>query len=209
MDSTRDEVRALLGSPLKYLQKGNIQYLFDSKKQYDVFRRENAYITVFYDLHENSTVTAVQIITDELENARPEIYAKPDEKLREGYELLLFELTNSARVQRGLPPLEWEGTAKAVARLHSEEMAENSYFSHTNLAGQSPFDRMEAGGVSFYVAGENLAYGQYSSIFAHEGLMNSAGHRENILKPAFRYLGVGVAFNKESQPFFTANFFDN
>ncbi|WP_088007409.1 CAP-associated domain-containing protein [Indiicoccus explosivorum] len=208
-DSTREEVRSILGAPLSYLQKGNIQYLFDSKEQYDVFRLDSAYITVFYDLHENNNVTAVQVIADDLENERPSIYAEPGDALKEGYELLLFELTNSTRAEFGLPLLEWNPDAQAVARLHSEEMAENSYFSHTNMAGRSPFDRMEAGGISFYVAGENLAYGQYSSVFAHEGLMNSKGHRENILKPAFRHLGVGVAFNKEKQPFFTANFFDD
>ncbi|AQQ52017.1 CAP domain-containing protein [Planococcus lenghuensis] len=208
MNSTREEVRGLLGAPLEYLQKGNIQYLFDSKDQYDVFRTEDAYITIFYDLHEKNTVTAVQVISDDLENQRPAIYAMPDEQLKEGYEMLLFELTNSARIQRGLPLLAWDEDTRAVGRKHSVEMAENSYFSHTNLAGLSPFERMQAGGVEFYLAGENLAYGQYSSIFAHEGLMNSAGHRENILKPAFRYLGVGVSFNKEAQPFFTADFFD-
>jgi uncharacterized protein YkwD len=57
------------------------------------------------------------------------------------------------------------------------------------------------------LAGENLAYGQFSSIFAHEGLMNSLGHRENILRKDYEYLGVGVAFNDESQPYYTENFF--
>lgn len=208
MNSTRAEVRQLLGAPLEYLQKDNIQYLFDSKEQYDVFKTEDAYVTVFYDLHENDTVTAVQVIADELENTRPSIYAVPEEELKEGYEMLLFELTNAARIQRGLSLLAWDEDTRTVARKHSVEMAENNYFSHTNLAGLSPFERMQEGGVTFYLAGENLAYGQYSSIFAHEGLMNSAGHRENILKPGFRYLGVGVAFNSGNQPFFTADFFD-
>jgi uncharacterized protein YkwD len=76
------------------------------------------------------------------------------------------------------------------------------------LAGQSPFDRMGEDGITFFVAGENLAYGQYNSIFAHEGLMNSAGHRENIVKPDFGYLGIGVAFNGEFQPYYTENFFN-
>lgn len=208
MNSTRADVRNLLGVPLEFLQKGTIQYLFDSKDQYDVFRSEDAYITIFYDLHEGNTVTAVQVVSTDLENQRPAIYAAPDDQLKEGYEMLLFELTNSARIQRGLPLLAWDEETRAVARKHSVEMAENNYFSHTNLTGMSPFERMQAGGITFYLAGENLAYGQYSSIFAHEGLMNSAGHRENILKPGFRYLGVGVSFNEEDQPFFTADFFD-
>ncbi|MEH7383070.1 CAP domain-containing protein [Bacillus sp. JJ1533] len=86
-------------------------------------------------------------------------------------------------------------------------MAENNYFSHTNLQGLSPFDRMLEDEILFSIAGENLAYGQFSSIFAHEGLMNSMGHRENILKKEYKYLGVGVAFNTESHPYYTENFY--
>jgi uncharacterized protein YkwD len=88
-------------------------------------------------------------------------------------------------------------------------MALNQYFNHTNLEGESPFDRLEEDQVSFQMAGENLAYGQFSSIFAHEGLMNSIGHRKNILQKDFEYLGVGVDFNQASQPYFTENFFAN
>ncbi len=208
MDSTKAEVRSLLGVPLKSLQKGNVQYILDTREEYDVFKTENTYTTVFYDIHEDDTVTAVQVIREELENERTEIYTEPTEELKEGYEYLLFELTNSARIQRELPLLKWDEQTRVTARKHSEDMAENQYFSHTNLAGQSPFDRMNEDGITFYVAGENLAYGQYSSIFAHEGLMNSMGHRENIVKPEFGFLGVGTAFNSENQPYYTANFFN-
>ncbi|ANU24418.1 CAP-associated domain-containing protein [Planococcus donghaensis] len=208
IDSTKSEVRSILGTPLKSLQKGNVQYILDTRDEYDVFKTDDTYTTIFYDIHEEDTVTAVQVVHEKLEEMRPQIYAKPDEKLKEGYEYLLFELTNSARIQRGLPLLKWDSETKITARKHSEDMAENQYFSHTNLAGQSPFDRMKEDGISFYVAGENLAYGQYSSVFAHEGLMNSLGHRENIVKPDFGFLGVGTAFNEENQPYYTANFFN-
>jgi len=38
--------------------------------------------------------------------------------------------------------------------------------------------------------------------------MNSMGHRENIVKPDFGYLGIGADFNSDNQPYFTANFFN-
>ena len=208
MASNREDVRTAFGTPLKSLQKGNVQYILDTRNEYDMFKIDNIYITVFYDIHEDNTVTAVQVIDEKLEAKRPEIYAEPDEELKEGYEFLLFELTNSARIQRELPLLKWDETARATGRKHSQDMADNNYFSHTNLEGQSPFDRMGEDGITFFVAGENLAYGQYNSIFAHEGLMNSAGHRENIVKPDFGYLGVGVAFNAENQPYYTETFFN-
>ncbi|MBH4731343.1 CAP domain-containing protein, partial [Staphylococcus aureus] len=80
------------------------------------------------------------------------------------------------------------------------------YFDHTNLKGQSPFDRLKKDGITFNSAGENLAYGQVSSIYAHQGLMNSIGHRKNILNDTFKILGVGVDFNDEKQPFWTENY---
>lgn len=208
MQSKKAEVRLALGTPLKSLQKGNVQYILDTREEYDIFKIDSIYITVFYDIHESDTVTAIQVIDEELEEKRSQIYAEPNEKLREGYEFLLFELTNSTRIQRDLPLLKWDEATRGTARKHSEDMAENKYFSHTNLEGESPFDRMSDDGIKFFVAGENLAYGQYSSIYAHEGLMNSLGHRENILKSDYGYLGVGAAFNSENQPYFTANFFN-
>jgi hypothetical protein len=208
MDSTKDEVRKALGTPLKHLQKGNVQYILDTRDEYDLYKIDDIYVTVFYDIHENNTVTALQVIDEELEEQRPSIYAKPSGELRKGAEFLLLELTNSTRIQRELPLLKWDEEISKTARKHSEDMAANNYFSHTNQQGKSPFDRMADDGIQFFVAGENLAYGQYSSIFAHEGLMNSMGHRENILKADYGYLGVGAAFNSENQPYFTENFFN-
>lgn len=208
MASTQSEVREVLGTPLKHLQKGNVQYILDTRNEYDMYKIDNVYVTVFYDIHEEKTVTALQVIHSDLEEKRDKIYAESSDGLREGYEFLLFELTNSARIQRELPLLKWDEATRDTARKHSKDMADHQYFSHTNLDGQSPFDRMNEDNISFWVAGENLAYGQYSSIFAHEGLMNSMGHRENIVKPDFGYLGVGTAFNKDNQPYFTENFFN-
>jgi uncharacterized protein YkwD len=70
-------------------------------------------------------------------------------------------------------------------------MFARGYFSHVTPEGRSPFDRMEAAGVSFRTAGENLALAPTLRI-AHTGLMNSPGHRANILRPAFGRLGIGV-----------------
>ncbi|PSL40457.1 CAP domain-containing protein [Planomicrobium soli] len=208
MDSTKEEVRKALGTPLKHLRKGNVQYILDTRDEYDLYKIDTIYVTVFYDIHEGNTVTAIQVIHEDLEEKRRGIYADPSDELRKGSEFLLFELTNSTRIQRNLPLLKWNDEVSGTARKHSEDMAANNYFSHTNQQGKSPFDRMEEDGIRFFVAGENLAYGQYSSIFAHEGLMNSMGHRENIVKADYGFLGVGAAFNKENQPYFTEKFFN-
>lgn len=205
-DSNRDSVLSELGDPLTAIRKGAVRYQIQSDEEYDTFLIDENYVTIFYDKHENNTVTAVQIISEELEQQKNAYYTDPDGELKEGLEYQLFDLTNAVRVVHGLPVLEWNEPLQKTAEQHSSEMAENNYFSHTNLDGQSPFDRMAEDDIAFRTAGENLATGQPSSIFAHEGLMNSMGHRENILQENYETLAVGVSFGENNRPYYTENF---
>ncbi|WP_172799139.1 CAP domain-containing protein [Bacillus sp. FJAT-29814] len=207
MGSSKADVRGKLGEPLSGIQKGLTIYQFQKDADYDVFNIDHSYVTVFYDKHENNTVTAMQLISKELEDKKNGFYTEASQELKEGFEYQMFDLTNAARVMHHLPVLTWDDHVRTTARKHSADMAENQYFDHTNLQGESPFDRMKEDNIVFHLAGENLAYGQFSSIFAHEGLMNSLGHRENILKQGYKYLGVGVAFNSESHPYYTQNYY--
>lgn len=207
LGSSKKSVREKLGEPLTKIQKGFTVYQLQENSDNDLFLVEGTYVTVFYDKHENNTVTAIQLINKDFEEEKMDFYTKGNSALKEGFEYQLFDLTNAARVNHQLPILTWDEHVRETARKHSTDMAVHQYFDHTNLKGQSPFDRMKEDDITFHLAGENLAYGQFSSIFAHEGLMNSLGHRENILREGYEYLGVGVAFNNESQPYYTENFF--
>ncbi|OMP68404.1 CAP domain-containing protein [Domibacillus epiphyticus] len=208
LNTPKETVRANLGEPVDKIRKGMTYYILNESEEHDYYHLNGNYVAIFYDVHEQNTVTAIQIIDEDLEKDRKGMYAAASASLKEGFEYQLFDVTNATRLLHGLPVLTWDDQVRETARDHSLDMAKNKYFDHTNLQGESPFDRMEDDGIQFMAAGENLAYGQYSSIFAHEGLMNSAGHRKNILQDDFRFLGVGVAFNEESQPYYTENFFD-
>jgi uncharacterized protein YkwD/outer membrane protein assembly factor BamE (lipoprotein component of BamABCDE complex) len=207
LGSSKSDVRLKLGNPMTKLKKGMIYYQLEEKSDFDVFIHENVYITMFYDKHKKDTVTSIQLIHKDIEQKKSDIYPTVSPELKEGFEFQLFDLTNASRVNHQLPILTWDEHVRKTARKHSSDMAINNYFNHTNLEGESPFDRLQEDEVTFHAAGENLAYGQFSSIFAHEGLMNSMGHRKNILQRDFEYLGVGVAFNQASHPYFTQNFF--
>jgi uncharacterized protein YkwD len=209
MGVSKEVVQNELGEPLSNIRKGLTLYQLQNNGEQEVYQVDGSYVTVFYDKHENDTVTAIQIIDESLEANKKNFYSEASPELKEGFEFQLFDLTNATRVEKGLNALSWDDQVRDTARKHSLDMAEQNYFSHTNLEGESPFDRMEEDQVAFRTAGENLAYGQLSSIFAHEGLMNSKGHRENILQPHYEHLGVGVAFNGKAQPYFTENFFSN
>ncbi len=69
-----------------------------------------------------------------------------------------------------------------MARAHADDMFRRGYFSHDTPEGVDPFQRMKQAGIVFGLAGENLALAPTLDI-AHNGLMNSPGHRANILKP--------------------------
>lgn len=111
-------------------------------------------------------------------------------------EARLFALVNEARAQAGLKPLAFDSALVTIARAHALEMFEQGYFAHDSTVTGSPFDRMKAAGISFTVAGENLAYAPSVDI-AHRGLMNSLGHRANILSPDFGRVGIGVIRSRD------------
>lgn len=114
-------------------------------------------------------------------NARP----RPD------LEAAMLELVNRERVAAGLKVLAPDPETTAVARRHSLDMFVRGYFAHETPEGLDPFDRMRAGNVRFVTAGENLALAPTVRV-AHSGLMNSPGHRANILRPQFGRLGIGI-----------------
>ncbi|MFH0928722.1 MAG: CvpA family protein [bacterium] len=103
----------------------------------------------------------------------------------------LFRLTNEERVNRGLKILTFDPKLREVARRHAEDMLKRGYFSHFTPEGQSPADRVKMALIQYIAVGENLAFAPVVS-YAHEGLMNSPGHRANILDVEFGRLGIGV-----------------
>lgn len=207
-NTTKTSTRTMLGEPLKSIKKGNVNYSYESRGDWDLFRQGEVYLTVFYDVHKNDTVTALLAVKMEVENSKAGYFGdKQSNELRLGFEKQLFDITNALRVREGVPALQWNEAIANTARKHSNDMAEHNYFAHENLKGQSPFDRMKTDGITFRTAGENLAVGQFNAIFAHEALMNSENHRKNILNPKFERLGVGVAFGERNRPYFTQKYF--
>lgn len=103
----------------------------------------------------------------------------------------MFNLVNEERKKAGLQPVGEDPSLREVARNHCTDMLARGYFSHYTPEGKSPFDRMAEGDVQFTYAGENLALAP-SPKLAMQGLMNSPGHRANILSKNFGKVGMGV-----------------
>lgn len=206
LGTARSDVNRWYGSPLQYIQKGNTQYAIANRKEADVYDMGSYYTTVFYDLNDSSKVTAVLLIEKNTELALKGYYGTASDALRTGFERQVLDLANAIRVRNGKPAFAWSNTAAQAARVHSQDMAKRSFFDHENPDGKSPFDRMQAAGIRYSLAGENIAAGQSNAIMAHEGWMNSPGHRANILNQ-YTYLGVGVAFGGPYSMYYTQNFY--
>lgn len=91
-------------------------------------------------------------------------------------------------------------------------MTRLGYFAHFHPEGRSAYELLAAAGVTFSAAGENLVktYGdiQESVAIGFEALMNSSGHRDNILKPAYTRVGVGSFTSEDGVTIITVVFTD-
>lgn len=130
------------------------------------------------------------------------IKPKTDERVNLGFqteqisidpasENIMLDLVNKERVSRGLKALVFDERLRTIARVHSEDMFKRGYFSHYSPEGLTVADRASNAGIDFLVIGENLAYAP-SVELAHKGLMNSEGHRANILSEDYGKVGIGA-----------------
>lgn len=107
-------------------------------------------------------------------------------------ELRMIALVNQERQKAGLPSLILNPELTKVARIKSQDMLDNDYFDHYSPVYGNPDDMMRYFGIAFNVAGENLAWNFRSITAAHQALMDSDGHRANILHPELSEIGIGI-----------------
>ena len=119
----------------------------------------------------------------------------------------MLALINEERARAGLQPLQLELRLNESAEDHSEWMLDTDTFSHTGQGGSSATQRMRDAGFQFsgaWRSGENIAWQSERGpngasddvIQLHQSLMNSPGHRANILNPDFKYIGIGIEEGK-------------
>lgn len=121
-------------------------------------------------------------------------------------ELEVIRLVNIERQKNGLSAFTTSSQLSNVARVKSEDMAKNNYFSHNSPKYGSPFDMMKSFGINYNTAGENIAMGYISAQSVVNGWMNSSGHRANILNPSFKTIGVGAYTDAKGTIYWTQMF---
>lgn len=127
----------------------------------------------------SATVTATVSV-----EARPSPYAT--------YEGNVTSIVNSQRRARGLAQLSIHSSLTTAARGHSYDMARMRRMTHTGSDGSNPGQRMTRAGFRWRAWGENVAAGYTRSDSVMTAWMKSTYHRNNILNPTFRYIGVYV-----------------
>ncbi|MBY6067715.1 hypothetical protein KUW17_13240 [Leisingera aquaemixtae] len=132
----------------------------------------------------------------------------------------MLELINAERTSRGLNPVQLELRLNDSSEDHSEWMLQQDVFSHTGAGGSSAGDRMEDAGFVFsgsWTWAENIAWQSERGapgladdvIDLHNSLMNSPGHRANILNANVEVIGIGIEqgnFNGWDAVMVTQNF---
>lgn len=111
-----------------------------------------------------------------------------------GFESALIGLINQERQNRGIASLNAQGQLTTAARNHSADMACNDFVSHTGSDGSLPWDRVAALGYAYAAIAENIYAGSSDPQAAFNGWMNSSGHRDNMLNPAYTEIGIGYMY---------------
>lgn len=107
-------------------------------------------------------------------------------------EQTMLTLLNQERQRDGKSQLKSNTELTNVARAYAEQMMEKGFFSHTSQVDNTNVgQRVERANIEYLIVGENLAYAPDVYV-AHQGLMNSPGHRHNILSPDYSEIGIGA-----------------
>jgi len=121
-------------------------------------------------------------------NARAASAVTPNEQA-------LFRLLNEDRARYGLSPLILDGELSNIARIKSQDMADNNYFAHTSPTYGNVRTMLSSFGVSYLAANENIARSR-SVEHANASFLSSEGHRRTMLSAFYTHVGIGVVANQ-------------
>ena len=216
-------VIVIIGRKIRELQENKFESFLSTAEPTELFSPTN-FQAVISTPTPTPTLIPTLLFSETITETLPTEVSEPDETYNEaalGAQMLA--LVNQSRAEEGLSPVEWDAFAASVATAHAQDMAENQYFSHWDMQGYGPDIRYAlAGGSELVMENISTYYEYYSNntpkqlenfdqlvIEAHEGLMDSPGHRKNIMDPHHTHVGIGFAYNPETGYFFVAQEFLN
>ena len=125
-----------------------------------------------------------------------------DDAVRASLETAMVTQLNANRTALGLVRVQVDPRLTQIARARSENMVANDYFAHTQPDGRNVFDLLNAARITWYNAGEIIAWNNYpldSTVSAaNRQWMNSPGHKAIIISTDYNYVGVGLAVDPDT-----------
>lgn len=125
-----------------------------------------------------------------------------DEATLSAQEAAMVALLNADRTALGLVPMRTDARLMAIARARSDDMIAKGYFSHTQPDGRNVFDILTSAGITWYNAGEIIAWNNYpmdvTASTANRQWMDSPGHHAIIVSTDYNYVGVGLAVDPDT-----------
>ncbi|MED4779045.1 peptidoglycan-binding protein [Brevibacillus choshinensis] len=103
----------------------------------------------------------------------------------------MIQLLNKERANNGLSPLQVDMKLENVARVKAQDLVKNNYFNHNSPTYGTPFQMMKSFGINYRSAAENLAQ-NWTVAAGHKMLMDSSGHRANIMNPSYEYVAIAI-----------------
>jgi uncharacterized protein YkwD len=110
----------------------------------------------------------------------------------------MLDRVNAERAKAGRPPLKLDPRLSEAAQRHAEDMLTRSYYSHSSPEGTTPIERVRKAGYAPHIVAENIARGPFTVDEVMDDWMLSREHRGNLLHPAFRDFGAGIAVGRNS-----------
>ncbi len=105
----------------------------------------------------------------------------------------VLQLVNLERIERALPPVAVNEALKQIAEEYACQMAAEGFFGHEDpVTGHGPAERAIVGRYLFWSVGENLAAGAETPAEVMKLWMDSPSHRDIILDPGWKELGIAV-----------------
>ncbi|MBO8170326.1 MAG: hypothetical protein H0Z33_00365 [Bacillaceae bacterium] len=229
MGMTLDRLTQIWGDPeAKLYITDSFRIEQDGGGEKLIYKKNGRVIVLYLDRLDSNKVRGIRVSTPELfmrtvpsgfsyayrdpaDIQLPELTEQERARAESSYEKQMWDLTNVIRYRHGLPILQYNDQVAAIAKSHSQDMYQNNFVSHQSPTTGGLMDRLKRSPLPVSAFGENIAVGYVDAIDAVEGLMNSQGHRENILNDYANEMGAGVILrsNASYTHFYTQNFYYN
>lgn len=129
-----------------------------------------------------------------------------DKNFQDSMSMEVFDLVNAYRVKNGKLPLTMDLVARKIAENHSLDMSKNSFVGYNNTEGETPFQRMSAGGIEFSMAAENVAKSDEDAVSIYNEWIGAIGTKKNLLNGTLTQVGIGV-YIENYTAYITADFY--